>query len=66
MTHCALEYQHVDIQRLSPDPTTYATPAGAQIGQGYSVFSMRSMASRTSPAGLRTVEARVSVSSIEM
>ena len=37
-----LEYQHVDIDRLSPSPTTYATPVGAFIGQKYSSFAIRS------------------------
>ena len=37
-----LEYQHVDVSRLSPSATTYATPVGAQIGQTYNTFSIRS------------------------
>ena len=37
-----LEYQHVDVGRLSPSATTYATPVGAQIGQRYNTISIRS------------------------
>ncbi len=37
-----LEYQHVNVSRLSPSAATYATPVGAQIGQAYNSFSIRS------------------------
>ena len=37
-----LDYQHVDIDRLSPSATGYLTPVGARIGQKYSVISLRS------------------------
>ena len=37
-----LQYQHVDIDRLSPNPTTFATPVGAQIGQTYDTLAIRS------------------------
>lgn len=37
----SFEYQYVNLNRLSPDPTLYQTPVGAEIGQNYSVFSMR-------------------------
>jgi phosphate-selective porin OprO/OprP len=37
----AFEAQHVDLDRLSPDATTYATPVGAQIGQRYNAFAVR-------------------------
>ncbi|UAJ09158.1 porin [Glacieibacterium megasporae] len=36
------DYQHVEIDRLSPNATTYLTPVGAQIGQKYNVISLRS------------------------
>lgn len=36
------DYQHVDIQRLSPNATTFLTPVGAEIGQKYDVVSLRS------------------------
>ena len=36
-----LDYQRTKIDRLSPNPTTYQTPLGAQIGQQYSTGSMR-------------------------
>ena len=36
------EYQHVEIDRLSPNATTFLTPLGAQIGQTYDVLAMRS------------------------
>ncbi len=35
------DYQHVRIDRLSPNAVTYQTPIGAQIGQTYSAGSMR-------------------------
>ena len=37
-----LDYQHVRIDRLSPNATTFATPVGAQIGQTYDTVSLRS------------------------
>ncbi|CAN5348872.1 OprO/OprP family phosphate-selective porin [soil metagenome] len=37
-----LDYQHVDIDRLSPSAVTFATPVGAQIGQKYDTLSLRS------------------------
>jgi phosphate-selective porin OprO/OprP len=36
------DYQHVDIDRLSPSASSYATPVGAQIGQSYNAVSVRS------------------------
>ncbi len=36
------DYQHVKLDRLSPDATLYQTPVGAQIGQSYDVVSVRS------------------------
>jgi phosphate-selective porin OprO/OprP len=38
----AFEAQHVELDRLSPDATTYLTPIGAQIGQHYNAFAVRS------------------------
>jgi phosphate-selective porin OprO/OprP len=38
----ALEGQHVDLDRLSPDAGTYLTPIGAQIGQSYNAVALRS------------------------
>jgi phosphate-selective porin OprO/OprP len=35
-TKFMFEYQHVDIDRLSPNAVTFSTPVGAQIGQKYS------------------------------
>ena len=37
-----LEYQHVDVGRLSPNAATFATPVGAQVGQTYQTFAIRS------------------------
>ncbi len=37
-----LDYQHVDIRRLSPNAATFATPVGAQVGQTYDTLSVRS------------------------
>lgn len=37
-----LDYQHVRIDRLSPNATLYQTPVGAQIGQTYDTVSVRS------------------------
>ena len=39
-----LDYQHVQIDRLSPNAAAYSTPTGAQIGQSYSVISLRTQA----------------------
>jgi phosphate-selective porin OprO/OprP len=36
-----LDYQHVTIDRLSPNPTTFQTPVGAQIGQSFDTVSLR-------------------------
>ncbi|MGI8839565.1 MAG: OprO/OprP family phosphate-selective porin [Caulobacteraceae bacterium] len=36
------DYQHVHLDRLSPDAALYQTAQGAQIGQSYDAFSMRS------------------------
>ena len=38
----AVEGQHVELDRLSPDAATYLTPIGAQIGQSYNAFALRS------------------------
>ena len=38
----ALEGQHVDLDRLSPDAAAYLTPIGAQIGQSYNAVAVRS------------------------
>ena len=35
------DFQHVSVDRLSPDAMTFDTPVGAQIGQSYNVVSMR-------------------------
>ena len=37
-----LDYEHVQIERLSPNATAFATPAGAQIGQTYNAIALRS------------------------
>ena len=37
-----LDYQHVRIDRLSPNATLYQTPTGAQIGQSYNALALRS------------------------
>jgi phosphate-selective porin OprO/OprP len=37
-----LDYQHVRIDRLSPNATVYSTPTGAQIGQSYNAVALRS------------------------
>lgn len=36
------EYQHVKIDRLSPNAVTYVTPIGAQVGQSYDTIAARS------------------------
>ena len=38
----ALEGQHVQLYRLSPDAALYLTPVGAQIGQSYNTVALRS------------------------
>ena len=38
----ALEGQHVELDRFSPDAVTYLTPIGAQIGQSYNTVALRS------------------------
>jgi phosphate-selective porin OprO/OprP len=35
------DFQHVSVDRLSPNAVTFNTPVGAQIGQAYNVVSMR-------------------------
>jgi phosphate-selective porin OprO/OprP len=37
-----LDYQHVRIDRLSPNATNFATTLGAQIGQSYNALAVRS------------------------
>jgi len=37
-----LDYQHVRIDRLSPNAAAYSTPTGAQIGQSYNAVALRS------------------------
>lgn len=37
-----LDYDHVRIDRLSPNAALYQTPTGAQIGQTYNAFAVRS------------------------
>jgi phosphate-selective porin OprO/OprP len=37
-----VDYARVKIDRLSPSAATFATPAGAQVGQTYNVLSVRS------------------------
>lgn len=37
-----LDYQDVNIRRLSPSAATFQTPTGAEIGQHYHVISLRS------------------------
>lgn len=36
------DFQHVKIDRLSPNAATYVTPTGAQIGQTYNAVALRS------------------------
>jgi phosphate-selective porin OprO/OprP len=38
----AFEAQHVELSRLSPSASVYLTPIGAQIGQTYNAFAVRS------------------------
>ncbi len=37
-----LDYEHVQIDRLSPSASAFSTPAGAQIGQTYNAVALRS------------------------
>jgi phosphate-selective porin OprO/OprP len=37
-----LDYEHVHIDRLSPNAALYQTPVGAQIGQSYNAIALRS------------------------
>jgi len=37
-----LDYEHVRIDRLSPNAALYQTPVGAQIGQSYNAIALRS------------------------
>lgn len=37
-----LDYQHVRVDRLSPNASVYQTPTGAQIGQSYNAVALRS------------------------
>ena len=37
-----LDYEHVKIDRLSPNATLFQTPVGAQIGQSYNAIALRS------------------------
>lgn len=36
------DFQHVDVNRLSPNATTFLTPVGAQVGQSYNALAVRS------------------------
>ena len=36
------DYEHVRIDRLSPNAALYQTPTGAQIGQTYDTIAVRS------------------------
>lgn len=42
--HVMLDFDHVEIDRLSPNAAIYLTPVGAQIGQSYNVFAVRTQA----------------------
>jgi phosphate-selective porin OprO/OprP len=42
--HFMLDYDHVTIDRLSPNAAVYGTPPGAQIGQSWDVIAVRSQA----------------------
>lgn len=41
LVRVAVEGQHVRLERLSPDASVFATPAGAQIGQSYNTIAVR-------------------------
>jgi phosphate-selective porin OprO/OprP len=40
--HFMLDFDHVDVSRLSPNGANFGTPDGAQIGQSYNVVALRS------------------------
>ena len=42
--HLMLDFDHVQIDRLSPSATNFDTPTGAQIGQTYNVVALRTQA----------------------
>jgi phosphate-selective porin OprO/OprP len=42
--HFMLDFDHVEIDRLSPNAANFQTPVGAQIGQTYNVVAIRSQA----------------------
>ncbi|HUO12330.1 MAG TPA: porin, partial [Caulobacteraceae bacterium] len=42
--HVMLDVDRVTIDRLSPNATTFSTPAGAQIGQSYTAVAVRTQA----------------------
>jgi phosphate-selective porin OprO/OprP len=42
--HFMLDFDHVEVDRLSPNAVVYSTPVGAQIGQSYNVVALRSQA----------------------
>jgi phosphate-selective porin OprO/OprP len=42
--HFMFDFDHVEIDRLSPNAAVFATPVGAQIGQSYNVVAIRSQA----------------------
>jgi phosphate-selective porin OprO/OprP len=42
--HFMVDFDHVRIDRLSPDAVNFNTPVGAQIGQTYDVVAVRSQA----------------------
>lgn len=42
--HFMLDFDHVEVDRLSPNATTFQTHAGAPIGQSYNVIAIRSQA----------------------
>ena len=42
--HFMFDFDHVEINRLSPNAAVYGTPTGAQIGQSYNVVAVRSQA----------------------
>jgi phosphate-selective porin OprO/OprP len=42
--HFMLDFDHVEIDRLSPNAAAYSTPTGAEIGQTYNVVAIRTQA----------------------
>jgi phosphate-selective porin OprO/OprP len=42
--HFMVDFDHVEIDRLSPNAVVFGTPVGAQIGQTYNVIAVRSQA----------------------